>query len=197
MIAYSATSADSSPHYDVIKWKHFPRYWSFERGIHRSPVNFPHKCQWRVTLVFSLICALNKRLSKQSRGWWFETPSRSLWRHCNELNLSGKCWPAYSGNWLYQTLIVRWYRRYSLRIYIFSWHQAITKTNSDFLSTGLLGTNFGENLIKAPTFYFGAFETITSGICSGVNDRSGQRRKHNRFQISHECLSIQSKFVKS
>ena len=27
---------------------------------------------------------LNKRLSKQSRRLWFETPSRSLWRHCNE-----------------------------------------------------------------------------------------------------------------
>ena len=27
---------------------------------------------------------LEKRLSKQSLGWWFETPSRSLWRHCNE-----------------------------------------------------------------------------------------------------------------
>ena len=26
---------------------------------------------------------LNKRLSKQSWGCWFETPSRSLWRHCN------------------------------------------------------------------------------------------------------------------
>ena len=25
---------------------------------------------------------LNKRLSKQSWGWWFETPSGSLWRHC-------------------------------------------------------------------------------------------------------------------
>ena len=24
---------------------------------------------------------LNKRLSKQSRGWWFETPLRPLWRH--------------------------------------------------------------------------------------------------------------------
>ena len=24
-----------------------------------------------------------KRLSKQSRGWWFETPSRPLWCHCN------------------------------------------------------------------------------------------------------------------
>ena len=27
---------------------------------------------------------LNKQLSKQSRGWWFEMPSRSLWRHCND-----------------------------------------------------------------------------------------------------------------
>ena len=28
---------------------------------------------------------LNKRLSKQSWGWWFETPSHPLWRHCNVL----------------------------------------------------------------------------------------------------------------
>ena len=28
---------------------------------------------------------LNKRLSKQSWGWWFETPSLSLWRCCNEV----------------------------------------------------------------------------------------------------------------
>ena len=34
---------------------------------------------------------LNKRLSKQSWGWWFETPSRSLWRHrnvCGRLQLT-------------------------------------------------------------------------------------------------------------
>ena len=73
--------------YDVIKWKHFPRYRPFVRGIHRSPVNSPHKGQWRGSLVFSLMCALNKRLSKQSWGWWFETPPRSLWRHCNALRL--------------------------------------------------------------------------------------------------------------
>ena len=47
----------STKHDDVIKWKHFPRYWPFVRGIHRSPVNFPHKGQWRGTLMFSLICA--------------------------------------------------------------------------------------------------------------------------------------------
>ena len=44
------------PDDDVIKWKHFPRYWPFVRGIHRSPVNSPHKDQWRGSLMFSLIC---------------------------------------------------------------------------------------------------------------------------------------------
>ena len=42
--------------HDVIKWKHFPRYWPFVRGIHRSPVNSPHKGQWCRALMFSLIC---------------------------------------------------------------------------------------------------------------------------------------------
>ena len=42
---------------DVIKWKHFPRYWPFVRGMHRSPVVSPHKGQWRGALMFSLICA--------------------------------------------------------------------------------------------------------------------------------------------
>ena len=70
-------------HDDVTIWKHFPRYWPFVRGIHRSPVNSPHKSQWCGALMFSLICVLNKRLGKQSWGWWFETPSRPLWRHFN------------------------------------------------------------------------------------------------------------------
>ena len=44
------------PHDDVIKWKHFPRYWPFEQGIHRSPVNSLHKGQWHGALMFSLMC---------------------------------------------------------------------------------------------------------------------------------------------
>ena len=43
-------------HDDVIKWKHFPRYSPFVRGIHRGPVNSPHKGQWRGALMFSFIC---------------------------------------------------------------------------------------------------------------------------------------------
>ena len=44
-------------HDDVIKWKHFPRDMPFVRGIHRSPVNSPHKGQWREALMFSLSCS--------------------------------------------------------------------------------------------------------------------------------------------
>ena len=35
-----------------MKWKNFPRYWPFVRGIHRSPVNSPHKGQWRGAFMF-------------------------------------------------------------------------------------------------------------------------------------------------
>ena len=71
-------------HDDVIKCKHFPRYWPFVWGIHRSPVNSHQKGQWRGALMFYLICAWTKaRLRKQSRLCWFETPLCSLWRHCN------------------------------------------------------------------------------------------------------------------
>ena len=41
---------------DVITWKHYPPYWPYVRGIHRSSVNSPHKGQWRRALMFSLIC---------------------------------------------------------------------------------------------------------------------------------------------
>ena len=45
------------PHDDVIEWKHFPPYWPCVRGIHRLPVNSPHKGQWRGALMIPLIGA--------------------------------------------------------------------------------------------------------------------------------------------
>ena len=56
----SATHSFSCYHDDVIKWKKFPRYWPFVRGIPRSPVNSPHKDQWRRALMLSLICSWRK-----------------------------------------------------------------------------------------------------------------------------------------
>ena len=63
-----------SAHGDVIKWKHFPRYWPFVQGIHRWPVNSPHKGQWRGALMFSLICAW-------INGWVNNREAGDLRRH--------------------------------------------------------------------------------------------------------------------
>ena len=51
-----------------------------------SPVPGEFPAQRPVTRSFDVFfdLRLNKRLSKQSWGWWFEALSRPLWRHCNE-----------------------------------------------------------------------------------------------------------------
>ena len=54
--SYLTDCAANAKHDDVIKWKHFPHYWPFMRGIHRSPMNSPHKGHWCGALMFSLIC---------------------------------------------------------------------------------------------------------------------------------------------
>ena len=76
-------------HDDVIKWKHFPRYRPFVRG----PATGEFPSQRPVTRSFYVFFDLrpNKRLSKQLWGWWFETLSRPLWRHCNGGHLPAYC----------------------------------------------------------------------------------------------------------
>ena len=81
IIAYKSTM--ERYHDDVITWKHFPRYWSFCEG--NPVVTGWFLSQRQVTRSFDVFFGLrlNKRLSKQSIRCWFETPSRSLWCHCN------------------------------------------------------------------------------------------------------------------
>ena len=50
--------------------------------VGNSPVNSPYKCQWRG--VWCLFWSAPERTAEQqSIHRWIETPSRSLWRHCN------------------------------------------------------------------------------------------------------------------
>ena len=58
-----------------MKWKHFPRYLPFVRGIHRSTVNSPQKGQGRRSLMFSLIYA-------RINGWVSNYEAGDLRRHC-------------------------------------------------------------------------------------------------------------------
>ena len=54
-------------------------------GNSPAPGEFP--AQRPVTRSFDVYfdLRLNKRLSKQSRGWWFDALSRPLWRHSNAM----------------------------------------------------------------------------------------------------------------
>ena len=141
-------SQDNSRHDDVIKSKHLPRYWPFARGIHRSPRSFN---------MFFDLCP-NKRLSKQSWGWWFETPSRPLWHHCNGGSEDDIPWLIYVsyyiqclslilGNWLPVAVLF-----YTQLIYSHAWvHSAIRYTSDiyskhiNWLVSSSKSVNCGEN----------------------------------------------------
>ena len=101
-------SQSLSEHDDVIKWKHFPRYWPLicDAGIHhqaqmgwkatQSPSehddvikwkHFPRYCPWFVTrsLMFSLISAWTK-------GWVNNRDAGDLRRHCAHYDFNVMSW---------------------------------------------------------------------------------------------------------
>ena len=61
---------NESWHDDVIKGKHFPRNWPFVQGIHRCPVNSPHKGQWRRAFDVFFDLRLNTRVNNREAGDW-------------------------------------------------------------------------------------------------------------------------------
>ena len=94
-------------HDGIIKWKHFPRKWPFVRGIHRSPVNSPHKGQWRGDLKFSLICVW-------INDWVHNREAGDLRRCLAHYDVIVMCW--------LRCLFVpsgasRWAEAYSYRVY--------------------------------------------------------------------------------
>ena len=68
-----------------------------------SPVTVEFPAQRPVTWSFDVFfdLRLNEQLSKQSLGWWFETPLCSLWRHCNEEYWSSSHCIGYATSFMY------------------------------------------------------------------------------------------------
>ena len=127
-------------HDDFIKWKHFPRYWPFVRGIHRSLVNSPHKGQWRGALVLSLICAwingwVNNReagdLRRHSAHYdvTLTIHSLALRNHQRESPCRGR---EGAGGWRLEVGLIPWYPyRYDIIIsFIFQSHHGVSWNNS-------------------------------------------------------------------
>ena len=69
-------------------WRHQMETFSALLAIcaENSPVPVEFPAQRPVTRSFDVLFdpGLNKQLSKQLWGWWFETLSCSLWCHCND-----------------------------------------------------------------------------------------------------------------
>ena len=84
--------------------KTFSALLAFCAGIHRSG---EFTAQRPVTRSFDVYFDLrpNTRSSKQWWGWWFETPSCPLWRHCNV-----------RGHWQsFHMFVTRWLLHWELR----------------------------------------------------------------------------------
>ena len=73
-------------------WRHQMETYSVLLAISagNSPVTGEFPAQRSVTRNFDVFFdqRLNKRLNKQSWGWWFETPPCPLWHHCNIESIS-------------------------------------------------------------------------------------------------------------
>ena len=81
--------------------ENFPRYWPFVPGIHRSPVNYPHKGQWRGALTFSSISAWinglpnNRKVGDLRRHRTHNVKSVfAYWQRCNSTSIlkQGALW---------------------------------------------------------------------------------------------------------
>ena len=83
---------------DVSWWRNQmgPFYALLALCVGNSPYTGEIAAQRPVTRSFDVLFDLrNKRLSKQSWGWGFQTPSRPLWRHCNVLVIQDDSYSAY------------------------------------------------------------------------------------------------------
>ena len=104
-----------------------------------SPVPGEFPTQRPVTRSFDVFfdLCLNKRLSKQSWGWWFETPSRPLWRHRN-VRQEGV---SISNN------KVHFFYTYDLFLYEVLSHICVMKESLHWKSFCITGTLWGQSAV--------------------------------------------------
>ena len=137
-------------HGDVIKWKKFPRYWPFVRGIHWSPVDSLHKGQWRGALMLYLMCAW-------SNDWVNSLDAGDLRRHgahCDVIVMGTT-----KMHWLLSKVVND--------IYCVSWSEArqvLWKTSKIWITTPNWWLNYWHRVVKFSSHICGVIET-----CFGID----------------------------
>ena len=91
-IHFSFTTSESATCHCSLNnswWRHqmetFSALLTLCEGNHRSPVNYPHKCQWHGALIFSLICVW-------TNGWANHRDAGDLRRHRVHYDVTVMCW---------------------------------------------------------------------------------------------------------
>ena len=128
-----------------------------------SPVPGEFSAQRSVTRSFDVFfdLRLNKRLSKQSWGWWSETLSRPLWRHCN-------------GNvhFFHASTILTWCHGSTWDSDTSCSHKTVTITTICIMSLAVYNATVSAGYLDS--------ESVSGGIWSSVDNRSWfNKPKHN------------------
>ena len=160
-----------------LEWTNFSEIWTKYKTLHlriswwchhmetfsallaicagNSPVpgEFPTQrpVTWSFDVFFDL--RLNKQLSKQSWGWWFEMLSCPLWCHRNGMQTLSILFSLHWG-WVMQKCVSKLAIIGSDNGLSPGQCQAIIWSNAVMLLIGPLGTNFNEILIKIFIFSF-------------------------------------------
>ena len=112
---------------------------------HKLPGEFP--AQRPVTRSFDVFfdLCLNKRLSTQSWGWWFETLSRPFWRHCNVPTLTTSAWHSMPSGWQSLGQRKRNSSQFPVTVMVFSiLPKQMDRTNQDIVGEYYVYNDAGE-----------------------------------------------------
>ena len=198
LIALSANRSNRSAAEQITRWRHQMETFSALLALcgdftdHRW-IPFAKASDAELWCLFSDLRP-NKRLSKQSRFRWFEMPSRSLWRYCNEIDriVSRIDWSTLSKidrtrqEWMDGIdFLTHWGRATHIcdsKLTIIASdnglspgrRQAIIWANAGIVLIGPLGTNFSEILIEIQIFSYMKMHLKMSSakwrpFCLGLN----------------------------
>ena len=145
-------------HDDVIKWKHFQRYWPFVRGIHRSPVNFPHKGQWRGALMFSLICT-------STDDWAYNRDAGDLSHRTH-----------YDVTVMKDFVVLALYAAFFVCFYYCDMTRILETKNTHIIKSYCQWGKPGELGVKLPAWWRHQMETISASLalCAGNSPVTGE-----------------------